>query len=51
MCGTMKETLKNKIRIETQVKFHKVMAMSAGLYGSKNWVLTDKDKNKIQAAT
>jgi hypothetical protein len=26
------------------------MAVSAGLYGSKNWVLTEKDKNKIQAA-
>jgi hypothetical protein len=26
------------------------MAVSAGLYGSKNWVLTEKDKNRIQAA-
>jgi hypothetical protein len=26
------------------------MAISAGLNGSKNWVLTEKDKNRIQAA-
>jgi hypothetical protein len=26
------------------------MAISAGLYGSENWVLTEKDKNRIQAA-
>jgi hypothetical protein len=26
------------------------MAISAGLYGSENWVLTEKDKNIIQAA-
>jgi hypothetical protein len=36
--------------METQIKFYKVMAVSAGLYGSENWVLTDKDKNRIQAA-
>jgi uncharacterized protein YydD (DUF2326 family) len=26
------------------------MAVSAGLYGIENWVLTEKDKNRIQAA-
>jgi hypothetical protein len=26
------------------------MAIFAGLYGSENWVLTEKDKNRIQAA-
>jgi len=36
--------------METQIKFYKVMAVSAGLYGSENWVLTEKDKNRIQAA-
>jgi hypothetical protein len=50
MCGTIKRTLKNKTRTETQVKFYKVMALSAALYGSENWVLTEKDKNRIQAA-
>jgi hypothetical protein len=26
------------------------MAISVGLYGTENWVLTEKDKNRIQAA-
>jgi hypothetical protein len=26
------------------------MAVSAGLYGGENWVLTEKDKNRIQTA-
>jgi hypothetical protein len=26
------------------------MIISAGLYGSENWVLAEKDKNKIQVA-
>jgi hypothetical protein len=50
MCGTIKRTLKNKTRTETQIKFYKVMAISASLYGNKNWVLTEEDKNRIQAA-
>jgi hypothetical protein len=50
MCGTIKRTLKNKTRTETQIKSHKVMAISVGLYGTDNWVLTEKDKNRIQAA-
>jgi hypothetical protein len=49
MCSTVKRTLKNKTRMETQVKFHEVMAISAGLCGSENWVLAEKD-NRIQAA-
>jgi subtilisin-like proprotein convertase family protein len=50
MRGTMKPTLKNKTRTETQIKFYKAMAVSAGLYGSGNWALTQKDKNRIHAA-
>jgi hypothetical protein len=41
---------KTKTRTGTQIKFYKVMAVSAGLYGSENWVLTEKDKNRIQEA-
>jgi hypothetical protein len=26
------------------------MVVSDGLYGSENWALTEKDKNRIQAA-
>jgi hypothetical protein len=50
MCGTIKRTLRNRTRTETQIKFRKVMAIFVGLYGSENWVLTEKDKNRIQAA-
>jgi hypothetical protein len=50
MCCTIKRTLKNKTEIETLIKFYKIMAPSAGLRGSENWVLTEKDKNRIQAA-
>jgi hypothetical protein len=50
MCGTIKRTVKNKTGNETRIKFYKVMVVSAGLYGSENWVLTEKDKNRIQAA-
>jgi hypothetical protein len=35
--------------METHIKFYKVMAVSAGLYSSENWALTEKDKNRIQA--
>jgi uncharacterized GH25 family protein len=50
MCGTIKRTSKNKTRTETQIKFYKVMAVSDGLDGSENWVLTEKDTNRIQEA-
>jgi hypothetical protein len=36
--------------METQIKFYKVTGVSAGLYGGENWLLTEKDKNRIQAA-
>jgi hypothetical protein len=39
-CGTIeRRTLKNKTKMETHIKFYKVFAVSAGLYGSENWVL------------
>jgi hypothetical protein len=50
MCGAIKRTLKNKARLEIRRKFYKVMAVSVGLYGSEKWVLTQKDKDSIQAA-
>jgi hypothetical protein len=36
--------------MQIQIKFHKVMAIPAGLYGSEHWALIEKDKNRIQAA-
>jgi hypothetical protein len=50
MCGTIKRNLKSKTRTEIQITFYKVMVVSDGLYGSENWVLTEKVKNRIQAA-
>lgn len=50
MCGTIVRTLKNKTRRETQLKFYKVMAVPALLYGAETWVLTKKDRLRIQAA-
>jgi hypothetical protein len=50
MCSTIKRNLKNKTRMEKQIKFYKVIAISAGLYGSEIWVLTEKNENRIQAA-
>jgi hypothetical protein len=47
MCSTVTQTLKNKTRIDTQIKFYKVMAVSAGLCASKNWVLSDKIKTEL----
>jgi hypothetical protein len=38
------------MRTETRIMFFKVMAVFAGLYGGENWVLTEKDTNRIQAA-
>jgi hypothetical protein len=36
-------------QLETQIKFYEVLAISADLYGSNNWVLTDKGKNRISS--
>jgi hypothetical protein len=44
----------NKANFKTQPEwkhsqFHKVIAVFASLYGCENWVLTERDKNRIQA--
>ncbi|PSN39989.1 hypothetical protein C0J52_25074 [Blattella germanica] len=50
MCGTINRTLRNKIRKETQLKFHKVLAVPVILYGSESWILRRKDESKLTAA-
>ena len=50
MCGTIKRTLKNKCRPETQLKFYKVMAVPVGLYASETWTLRKVDEQRIQTA-
>jgi hypothetical protein len=47
MCGTIKRTLTNKTRKDTQLKFYKVMAVPVLLYGCKNWALNRVDRRKI----
>jgi hypothetical protein len=43
MCGTLKQTLKNKTRRIKQIKFYKVIAVPTILYGSESWVQSQKD--------
>jgi hypothetical protein len=49
MCGTIKRTLINKTRKDTQLKFYKVMAVSV-LYGCENWALNRVDRRKTETA-
>lgn len=48
-CGTIRRTLGRKVRKETLLKFYKVMALPALLYGCENWVLRKKDERRIEA--
>lgn len=36
--------------METEIKFFKLKAVYADLYGIENWILREENKNKIQAA-
>lgn len=44
MCGTIRRTLGNKSRKDTQMNFYKIMAVPILLYGSETWVTIKKDK-------
>jgi hypothetical protein len=50
MCGTIKRTLINKTRKDTQLKFYKVMAVPVLLYGCENWTLNRVDRRNIETA-
>jgi hypothetical protein len=50
MCGTIKLTIINKTRKDTQPKFYKVMAVPVLLYGCENWELNRVDRRKIETA-
>ena len=39
-----------KTQLSTQIKFYKVMAVPALMYGSENWSLNRSDKRKIKSA-
>jgi hypothetical protein len=42
--------MKYTTRIDTQMNFYKAMAMRGGLYGCEIWVMTSRDKSRLQAA-
>jgi hypothetical protein len=50
MCSTIKRTLINKTRKDTQLKFCKAMAVLVLLYGCENWALSRVDRRKIGTA-
>lgn len=50
ICGTIRRTLKNKTRKETQIKFYKVMAVPTVLYGSECWVPKKNELRQIESS-
>jgi hypothetical protein len=50
MCSTIRRTLKNKTRKETQAKFYKAMALSVLTYRSEIWIATKEQAKKIKTA-
>ena len=49
ICGTIRKHLK-KTRTDTQMKFYKIVARPAVLYGSETWVTTTRDMTRLEAA-
>ncbi|KAJ4451040.1 hypothetical protein ANN_02476 [Periplaneta americana] len=39
VCGTIRRSLRNKVRKDTQLRFYTTMALPAVMYGSEAWVL------------
>ena len=48
--GTIRRTLKNKVRKETMLKFYKVMSLPTITYGSETWTINKNIKKKIQSS-
>ena len=48
--GTIRRTLKNKVRKDTMLKFYKVMSIPTITYGSETWTINNKNKKRIQSA-
>lgn len=49
ICGTIHNTLKNKTRPDTRMKFYNTMAIPTLLYGCESWVPTQRTTNRIQS--
>ncbi len=50
MCGTIRRTLKSKVRKDTIMKFYKTLAVPCGLYGCEIWTMDTKIRSRIQTA-
>ena len=48
-CSTIRKHLK-KTRTDTQIKFYKVVARPALLYGNETWVTMTRDMTGLEAA-
>ena len=44
----MTKSLKNKTRKDTKIKFYKIMFVPIVMFGSKSWIMKEKDKNKLE---
>lgn len=49
ICGAINEYLRNKKRMDTRLKFYKIIAMPIWLYGSESWFLNRGHEDFIQA--
>jgi hypothetical protein len=47
-CSTIRRTLNNKTRTETQIKFYKVMVVPTLTYGSEIWTITRNGKQNLK---
>jgi hypothetical protein len=50
LCGTIKRTLLNRAQQETILKFYKVLAVPAVLYGSECWTFTKQQLEQIESS-
>ncbi|KAJ4438978.1 hypothetical protein ANN_14932 [Periplaneta americana] len=50
LIGTIKRTLKKKVRTDTILKFYKTMAIPTLTYGSETWCMTTQQMKRIEAA-
>jgi hypothetical protein len=48
--GTIKRALKNRTRMNAEMKFYKTVAIRNDLCGCEVWVVTSKDKSGLEAA-
>jgi hypothetical protein len=50
MFGTIRRSMKGKVRLESQLKLYKMVAVPTAIYRSETWTVTKKIKTRIQTA-